>query len=130
MVKAASGGRYVVGCRPKIDKSKLKPGTRVTLDITTYTIMMILPREVDPTVHNMVAEDPGEIKYGDVGGLTSASCAGPCVAGYACPTGSVTATAQLCQPGTYRWEAPVCVPCLCLSGSRIAAVLKAKPWIE
>ena len=71
MVKAASGGRYVVGCRPKIDKSKLKPGTRVTLDITTYTIMMILPREVDPTVHNMVAEDPGEIKYGDVGGLTS-----------------------------------------------------------
>ena len=71
MVKAASGGRYVVGCRPKIDKSKLKPGTRVTLDITTYTIMMILPREVDPTVHNMVAEDPGEVKYGDGGGLTS-----------------------------------------------------------
>ena len=53
------------------DKSKLKPGTRITLDMTTYTIMLILPREVDPTVHNMVAEDPGEIKYGDVGGLTS-----------------------------------------------------------
>ena len=70
MVKAASGPRYVVGCRPKIDKSKLKPGVRVTLDMTTYTIMQILPREVDPTVHNMVAEDPGEIKYGDVGGLT------------------------------------------------------------
>ncbi len=68
MVKAASGGRYIVGVRPKIEKSKLKPGTRVTLDMTTYTIMMILPREVDPTVHNMVAEDPGEIKYGDVGG--------------------------------------------------------------
>lgn len=71
MVKAASGGRYVVGCRPKIDKEKLKPGVRITLDMTTYTIMQILPREVDPTVHNMVAEDPGEIKYGDVGGLTS-----------------------------------------------------------
>ena len=70
MVKAASGPRYVVGCRPKIDKSKLKPGTRVTLDMSTYTIMQILPREVDPTVHNMVAEDPGEIKYSDVGGLT------------------------------------------------------------
>ena len=39
MVKAASGPRYVVGCRPKIDKSKLKPGVRVTLDMTTYTIM-------------------------------------------------------------------------------------------
>merc|ERR1719446_1362911 len=70
MVKAASGPRYVVGVRPKIDKDKLKPGTRVTLDMTTYTIMQILPREVDPTVHNMVAEDPGAIKYGDVGGLT------------------------------------------------------------
>ena len=70
MVKAASGPRYVVGVRPKIDKEKLKPGVRVTLDMTTYTIMQVLPREVDPTVHNMVAEDPGQIKYGDVGGLT------------------------------------------------------------
>jgi 26S proteasome regulatory subunit T4 len=71
MVKAASGPRYVVGCRPKIDKNKLKPGVRVTLDMTTYTIMRILPREVDPNVHNMLAEDPGNIKYADVGGLTN-----------------------------------------------------------
>ena len=71
MVKAASGPRYVVGCRAKIDRQKLKPGTRVTLDMTTYTIMKILPREVDPNVHNMVAEDPGSIKYSDVGGLTN-----------------------------------------------------------
>ena len=73
MVKLASGPRYVVGVRPKIDKSKLKPGVRVTLDQTTYTIMQVLGREVDPTVHNMVAEDPSEggIKYGDVGGLTT-----------------------------------------------------------
>lgn len=71
MVKAATGPRYVVGVRPKIDKSKLLPGVRVTLDMTTYTIMMILPREVDPNVHNMVAEDPGQIKYSDVGGLTN-----------------------------------------------------------
>jgi 26S proteasome regulatory subunit T4 len=71
MVKTASGSRYVVGCRPKIDRNKLKPGTRVTLDYNTYTIMKILPREVDSTVHNMLAEDPGAIKYGDVGGLTT-----------------------------------------------------------
>lgn len=44
---------------------------RVALDMTTYTIMRILPREVDPNVHNMLAEDPGDIKYSDVGGLTS-----------------------------------------------------------
>lgn len=71
MIKAASGPRYIVGCRPKIDKTKLKPGTRITLDATTYTIMSILPREVDPNVHNMAAEDPGDIKYSDVGGLTT-----------------------------------------------------------
>jgi len=71
MIKAASGPRYVVGVRPKIDKDLLKPGVRITLDMTTYTIMMILPREVDPNVHNMAAEDPGEVKYSDVGGLTS-----------------------------------------------------------
>ena len=71
MVKAASGPRYVVGVRPKIDKDKLKPGVRVTLDMTTYTIMSILPREVDPTVHNMQAEDPGDVAYADIGGLTN-----------------------------------------------------------
>ncbi len=71
MVKAASGPRYIVGCRPKIDKSKLKPGVRISLDMTTYTIMRILPREVDPSVHNMLAEDPGNVKYSDVGGLTN-----------------------------------------------------------
>jgi 26S proteasome regulatory subunit T4 len=71
MVKAASGPRYVVGCRPKIDRNKLKPGIRISLDMTTYTIMRILPREVDPNVHNMLAEDPGNVKYSDVGGLTS-----------------------------------------------------------
>ncbi len=71
IVKAASGPRYVVGCRAKIDREKLKAGTRVALDMTTFTIMLILPREVDPNVHNMLAEDPGAVKYQDVGGLTN-----------------------------------------------------------
>lgn len=28
--------------------------------------MRKLPREVDPTVYNMLQEDPGDIKYADV----------------------------------------------------------------
>ena len=28
-----------------------------------------LPREVDPLVYNMTHEDPGDVKYSDVGGL-------------------------------------------------------------
>jgi hypothetical protein len=46
IVKASSGPRYVVGCRTKLDKSKLTQGTRVALDMTTLTIMRALPREV------------------------------------------------------------------------------------
>jgi 26S proteasome regulatory subunit T4 len=69
IVKASSGPRYVVGCRRKVDHAKLTVGTRVALDITTMTIMRRLPREVDPSVYHMLHEDPGEIKYGDIGGL-------------------------------------------------------------
>ena len=35
IVKASSGPRYVVGCRTRLEKSKLKVGTRVALDMTT-----------------------------------------------------------------------------------------------
>jgi 26S proteasome regulatory subunit T4 len=72
IVKASSGPRYVVGCRNKIDKTKLVQGTRVALDMTTLTVMRALPREVDPVVHNMKHEEPGKenaISYGSVGGL-------------------------------------------------------------
>ncbi len=46
IVEATNGPRYVVGCRRQLEKSKLKPGTRVALDMTTLTIMRYLPREV------------------------------------------------------------------------------------
>jgi 26S proteasome regulatory subunit T4 len=70
IVKASSGPRYVVGCRSKVDKAKLIAGTRVSLDMTTLTIMRALPREVDPVVFNMKSEDPGNVSYQAVGGLT------------------------------------------------------------
>jgi 26S proteasome regulatory subunit T4 len=69
IVKASSGPRYVVGCRKKVSKAKLKIGARVTLDMTTLTIMRVLPREVDPTVFNMLSEDPGKVKWSSIGGL-------------------------------------------------------------
>lgn len=70
IIKAASGPRYVVGCRNKLDKSKLKLGTRVALDMTTFTIMRMLPREVDPMVYSMGMEDPGAISFAGIGGLS------------------------------------------------------------
>lgn len=71
IVKASSGPRYVVGVRPKLDRSKLKTGARVTLEMamTTFTIMRVLPREVDPMVYNMMKEDPGDVTFAGVGGL-------------------------------------------------------------
>lgn len=70
IVKATNGPRYVVGCRRQVDKNELKAGTRVALDMTTLTIMRYLPREVDPLVYNMSHEDPGNISYSEIGGLS------------------------------------------------------------
>lgn len=70
IVKATNGPRYVVGCRRQLDKSKLKAGTRVALDMTTLTIMRYLPREVDPLVYNMSIENSGDVSYAEVGGLS------------------------------------------------------------
>ncbi|EMG48669.1 RPT4 26S proteasome subunit RPT4 [Candida maltosa Xu316] len=70
IVKASSGPRYIVGCRNTIKKENLKNGVRVSLDMTTLTIMRILPREVDPLVYNMTTFEPGEISFNGIGGLT------------------------------------------------------------
>lgn len=73
IVKASSGPRYIVGVRAKVDKQKLTPSARVALDMTTLTIMKILPREVDPVVFNMIDEkdDPKKnpINFSVIGGL-------------------------------------------------------------
>jgi 26S proteasome regulatory subunit T4 len=69
IVKASSGPRYVVGVRPKVNSKKLVAGARVSLDMTTLTIMRHLPREVDPMIFNMISEAPGAITYSDIGGL-------------------------------------------------------------
>lgn len=66
----SSGQRYVVGVRTTIPQELLKIGTRVTLDITTLTIMKTLKREVDPLVHKMLTEDPGQVSFNDIGGLS------------------------------------------------------------
>ena len=54
----------------QVDKVKMKQGSRVSLDMTTLTIMRQLPREVDPLVYNMSIEDPGDVGYSSVGGLS------------------------------------------------------------
>eukprot|EP00920_Eleutheroschizon_duboscqi_P042652 GHVT01101692.1.p1 GENE.GHVT01101692.1~~GHVT01101692.1.p1 ORF type:complete len:307 (+),score=64.73 GHVT01101692.1:247-1167(+) len=69
VVKASSGPRYVVGSKPKLDKTVASSGSRVALDMTTLTVMRRLPREVDPMVFSMLHESPGNVSYTEVGGL-------------------------------------------------------------
>jgi hypothetical protein len=38
--------------------------------MTTLTIMQALPREVDPVVYNMLHDNPGNVSYSVVGGLS------------------------------------------------------------
>ena len=38
--------------------------------MTTFTIMRMLPREVDPMVYSMGMEDPGAISFAGIGGLS------------------------------------------------------------
>ena len=38
--------------------------------MTTYTIMRMLPREVDPMIFNMSIEDPGVVSFSGIGGLS------------------------------------------------------------
>jgi len=69
IVKASNGPRYVVGVKTRLERSKLTIGARVSLDMTTLTVMRVLPREVDPMVYHMLTEDPGNISFSDIGGL-------------------------------------------------------------
>jgi 26S proteasome regulatory subunit T4 len=55
--------------KSKLDRNKLTIGARIALDMTTLTIMRVLPREVDPMVYNMLNEDPGKVSFSDIGGL-------------------------------------------------------------
>lgn len=67
IVKTSHGPRYVVGIKVGLDCDF---GMRVALDVTTLTIMQVLPREVDPLVFKMSKEDPGAVDFKEIGGLS------------------------------------------------------------
>ena len=70
-MKVNEGVRLIVNRSSLVDQSKLVSGTRVTLERRTFTIMRILPPEVNPLVHKMVCQDDGgDVSYSDLGGLT------------------------------------------------------------
>jgi len=71
VVKGGSmGARYLVGVKKSIPPEKLKIGARVALDLTTLTIVKVLPREVDPQVYSMQQMDSEKpVSFQEIGGL-------------------------------------------------------------
>jgi hypothetical protein len=61
-------------------------------------------------------------RFGSVAGNTLPTCSGVCPAGYACPAGSVSATAVLCSAGQYSLTGfAACMPCRAVSRRRCLA---------
>lgn len=53
----------------QLDKKTLTSGARVALDMQTLTIMLKLPREVDPNVYSMAQDSEGTVSFSSIGGL-------------------------------------------------------------
>lgn len=70
IVQSISGARHLVGYKKSIKPEKLKLGARVALEITTLTIMKVLPRAVDPQVYSMqFMGDEKNVSFQEIGGL-------------------------------------------------------------
>jgi len=69
IVKSSTGPNFVVHASSRIPRSKLKNGTRVSLNQRHFSIMELLPGETDPFVRGMEVETAPTISYEDIGGL-------------------------------------------------------------
>ncbi|MEM2868983.1 MAG: proteasome-activating nucleotidase [Thermoplasmata archaeon] len=69
VIRSSTGPDFIVFAADYIDRKKLIPGTRVSMNKQTLSIMGILPASKDPLVASgEVIEKPG-VSYEDIGGL-------------------------------------------------------------
>jgi proteasome regulatory subunit len=70
IVKASSGGTYVVNSSTRLVKEKLYPGQQIALNQRNFNIVDILPQSIEPFIKNMELEERRTgIFYSDIGGL-------------------------------------------------------------
>ena len=71
IVKAGHGGaRHMVMAKKSLPLTSLVAGARVALDMLTFTIVRVLPREVDPRVYSMQQMDSDKaVSFNEIGGL-------------------------------------------------------------
>jgi 26S proteasome regulatory subunit T6 len=69
LIKVQSEGKHIANLSPKVDRTKLKTGTRVALHPDSHEVLKILPTLVDPLVSLMRVEAVPDATYDMVGGL-------------------------------------------------------------
>ncbi len=70
IVKSSTGPDFVLSCSYRVSEKKLTPGMKVALNQRTFSIIEILPSEIDPFVKGMeVIDSIPDITYNDIGGL-------------------------------------------------------------
>ena len=70
IVRASTNVEYVVKAIQEIRKNKIIPGTEVALNQRSFSVVDILPSNIDPYVKGMELIDiPPDVSYQDVGGL-------------------------------------------------------------
>ena len=70
IVRASTNVEYVVKAIQEIRKNKIIPGTEVALNQRSFSVVDILPSNIDPHVKGMeLLDTPPDVSYQDVGGL-------------------------------------------------------------
>ncbi|MFX1375934.1 MAG: proteasome-activating nucleotidase [Promethearchaeota archaeon] len=70
IVNTPPNASYVVRVSNKLRNDKLTPGLSVALNQRNFTVMELLPTEIDPFIKGMeVIDRPIDVSYNDIGGL-------------------------------------------------------------
>ncbi|HEY9205173.1 MAG TPA: proteasome-activating nucleotidase [Candidatus Methanoperedens sp.] len=69
VIRSSTGPQFVVGASQLINNSELMPGTRVSLNYQTLSVIDVLPSSRDPFVNAMEVIESPSVTYSDIGGL-------------------------------------------------------------
>ncbi|MFX1313217.1 MAG: proteasome-activating nucleotidase [Promethearchaeota archaeon] len=70
IIKCSTNASYIVKVSHKIQNEKIIPGSNVALNQRNYTVMEILPKEVDPFIRGMeILDKIIDVSYDEIGGL-------------------------------------------------------------
>jgi len=70
IIKCTTNASYIVKVSHKLQKENIIPGSNVALNQRNYTVMEILPKEVDPSIRGMeIIDNLIDVSYDDIGGL-------------------------------------------------------------